>query len=277
MERGRGVTILWRQSRLGLVALLMVLAWAPLPAGAVTTCTHFSGGSNPLLQVNMTEPGDAAVLGRAGDALQVNGGGCGSATVNNTNYFYVLDLTDPPADTTMTVSLEGGPLAPGFTNETGSSDEMEFTFNLDYEGRSDGDKLRIRGSAGGERIRFGLPVPANRRVNLNASESDGIDHELQDIFPATVEHWILVALGGNDVISGVGGAGTGGTFDAPLELWGGDGRDKLTGGSAGDELLGGPQNDVLAGGPGPDVLNGGPGRDTCTGGAGADTIIGCES
>jgi Ca2+-binding RTX toxin-like protein len=227
----------------------------------------------------MSAPGEIALIERAGNALEVNGTACGAATVNNTDYAYVLDLTDPPANVTMTVSLEGGALAPGYTNEPGSSDEMEFTFNLDYEGISSDDWLRIRGSDGNQRIRFGFGSPGspNRRVNLNASEADGIDYELQDITSHTVDKWIVLALAGGDIISGAGGAATGGIFDAHLDILGGDGPDRLTGGTSEDFLTGGAGNDVLAGGPGPDVLTGGPGRDTCTGGAGVDIVRGCES
>jgi hypothetical protein len=151
----------------------------------------------------MSDPGDPAVIRRVGDAIQVNGAPCGAATVNNTDYVYVLDLTDPPGNVTMAVSLEGGPLAPGFENEPGTSDEMEFIFNLDYEGTSLGDKLTIRGSGGNQRIRFGFGSPQsnNRRVNLNANEVDGIDAELTDIAPATVDSWIVAALRGGDIIA----------------------------------------------------------------------------
>jgi RTX calcium-binding nonapeptide repeat (4 copies) len=277
--KGANMNRRWQRQLRLTVVLLMALAGFSAPARAGTTCTYVPSGIPPFAQANMTNPGDSAVIERAGDAIEVNGAPCGAATVNNTDYVYVLDLTDPPGNVTMTVSLEGGPLAPGFANESGSSDEMEFSFNLDYEGTSLGDKLRVRGSGGSQRIRFGFGSPQsnNRRVNLNANEQDGIDAELTDIAPATVDSWIVAALSGGDIISGAGGAGTGGVFDAPLKILGGDGPDRLTGGLKGDHLRGGAGGDVLTGGAGADVLVGGLGVDRCLGGPGADTLRGCEA
>ena len=81
-------------------------------------------------------------------------------------------------------------------------------------------------------------------------------------------------LGGNDSISGNGGADT---------LNGGAGNDTIFGGSGADSIIGGDNNDVIDGGTGADSLAGGNGddlfnltgtygSDTIAGGAGSDTV-----
>ncbi|RLB94870.1 MAG: hypothetical protein DRH50_05770, partial [Deltaproteobacteria bacterium] len=51
-----------------------------------------------------------------------------------------------------------------------------------------------------------------------------------------------------------------------LEIYGGDGNDKLFGGAYDDRIFGGPGIDFIAGGPGGDYIDGGPGADLLAGG-----------
>lgn len=76
--------------------------------------------------------------------------------------------------------------------------------------------------------------------------------------------------------------------DIPIEVDGGDGKDKLSGynlssgakthildGGPGDDDISGDQgDDVVRGGPGDDIVDGGEGNDTVEGGEGNDTIYG---
>lgn len=71
------------------------------------------------------------------------------------------------------------------------------------------------------------------------------------------------AGGGNDQVSGMGGADT---------LNGGSGNDKLFGAGGNDALNGGDGDDYLLGGPGADALNGGAGRDTAAFGLPTGTV-----
>ena len=69
--------------------------------------------------------------------------------------------------------------------------------------------------------------------------------------------------GGDDVLNGDGGDDT---------LYGGTGDDELDGGAGNDALIGGAGDDELDGGAGNDALIGGAGADRFTGGAGEDTV-----
>lgn len=71
------------------------------------------------------------------------------------------------------------------------------------------------------------------------------------------------AGGGNDQVSGMGGADT---------LNGGAGNDNLFGAGGADTLNGGDGDDYLLGGPGADTLNGGAGRDTAAFGLPTGTV-----
>ncbi len=75
----------------------------------------------------------------------------------------------------------------------------------------------------------------------------------------------ILALGGDDLISGQGGNDT---------LDGGRGADRLLGGNGNDRLLGGAGRDTLSGGSGNDTFDGGSGADTIAGGPGSrDTVL----
>ena len=71
------------------------------------------------------------------------------------------------------------------------------------------------------------------------------------------------STGGDNTLSGGGGAD---------EIYGGSGDDTLNGGAGDDVLYGGADNDMLTGGAGDDLLIGGAGGDGFTGGAGEDTV-----
>ncbi len=60
----------------------------------------------------------------------------------------------------------------------------------------------------------------------------------------------------------------------PVEMYGGDGNDKLNAGNGNDILVGGLGNDQLGGGAGRDLLIGGAGTDHLTGNADDDILIG---
>lgn len=134
------------------------------------------------------------------------------------------------------------------------------------------DSIAIYGSSGPDVIRLGtkggggpanIPVP---RINLNANESSGVDH---DVTLLGVEKISILAYGGRDTVSGEGGAGTGEAATLPLFLNGGDGADVLTGGTNADALLGGSGGDTLKGGKGSDELkaeDGVAGNDSSFGG-----------
>ncbi len=79
---------------------------------------------------------------------------------------------------------------------------------------------------------------------------------------------ITLLLGNSDapnVISGAGGAGTGGPFPAALDIRGLPGSaETLIGGAANDFIFAGDGKDLVAGGGGSDNIEGEGGRDTVT-------------
>jgi len=269
---------------------LLILSLAT-PATSAVTC-EFDADSN-LVTVTMNEDDDEARILRAGDAITVNGNLCGE-TVLNTDTIEVVE--EPPPfgfrNTSVVISLMGGPFAPGVENETGGSDEIEFEVAL---GDDFADGISITGSGVVDTLRFGRAggsLPS--LINLNADEVDGIDADVSTDTPN------LRADGGagNDRISAAGGAGTGSAAQGLVGLLGGDGDDELrgdgvllgeagrdelraivgafllNGGAGGDLLVGGPSGERMNGGAGRDELRGRGGDDIMRGGSGSDDLLG---
>ena len=78
---------------------------------------------------------------------------------------------------------------------------------------------------------------------------------------------MIVAFGGDDVISSGAGADL---------VCAGAGDDVVAGEAGGDQIAGEAGDDALLGGGGNDRLLGGLGKDGCTGGPGRNTLKGCE-
>jgi hypothetical protein len=166
--------------------------------------------------------------------------------------------------------LREGRFAPGYGDEPGGSDEVEFRLNLG----GGHNELGIWGTAGNDRIRYGSKG-GDVLVNLNAAEATGLDADVRasGLAFAYVMGWL-----GDDVISAAGGRATGAVLPLPISMQGAEGNDLLTGGAAADEL-----GDELAGGDA-DVLRGRGGADTLStvdedaldeirGGGGADSCF----
>jgi Ca2+-binding RTX toxin-like protein len=79
---------------------------------------------------------------------------------------------------------------------------------------------------------------------------------------------IIFGQAGNDDIS------VPNSVTLPVEMYGGDGNDRLSGGAGDDLLVGGLGNDDLSGGSGRDILIGGAGTDHLVGNADDDILIG---
>jgi hypothetical protein len=300
-----------RSGLLGLATAVLLLASAPAATADDATCTYY-GGTTPYLGVSVKpNPSNyAAYLWRSGSELRLyNGSGysdCGAATVTNTAYITIKDasyLTAGSVDP-FYIDLTGGAYAPGFGDEPGSSDEIEF--NVKLGGGQDGFGILATGPTP-QVIRLGTKT-GTPLINLNASETDGID---PDVALHGVDEAFVYASYAADRVRGDGGAGSGSKgFDRRLHTVGFDGNDRLVGGTAGDSITGdsalsstvpgadfinglagrdvlwgggnndsmygGPGDDALYGGPGNDSLDGGGGVDRCYGEAGSDTFTGCE-
>jgi Ca2+-binding RTX toxin-like protein len=233
-----------------------------VPSGSAATAE--CGFDASLRRMHILLPyGETSVLRRGDDGvLLVDDVGCPGATVNTVDSIVAgVRGTSSTTATTLVIDLEGGPLAPGFTDEPGNSDEIELErapHEITGVGRLAGyGRLIVRGTSADERMTAGQMY-----ANLDATETDGIDGDA--VLPQFVE---LEGRGGDDVLGSAGGDGTG-PYSNDVELDGGVGADRLTGGTAQDTLIGGDGDDVADGGGGSDRLVGGAGDDALTGGKG---------
>jgi Ca2+-binding RTX toxin-like protein len=279
-------------ARRSMLAVLVGLLWLPWsPAGAVVTCTQDEFGQ-PF--ITLASDGDRVdVRVGSGGAIQFDGGPgfvpCGTATRNSTDTITITDTSG--GNTLARIDLSGGPFEPGSSGEPGGSDEIEF--HVDLGGQPD-DVLLVSGTSGHD-----LVVVGHKGVNLNPTETKGIDADIQAPFHAGVLQ--IDAGDGNDEIRGDGGFGTGEAFGGSWHargeggndvirgsevargcpgrqkfecLDGNGGRDRINGRGGRDELWGGQGNDELQGGRGDDLLRGHESGDTLAGGRGRDTLRG---
>ena len=127
---------------------------------------------------------------------------------------------------------------------------------------------------------------------VNFGAGDGLDL----VFADPIGNLFLGANGGGGVLSGQGGAGTGGPTDEFLvlasgrnkpdpepffttqgqgaTLLGGNESDELVGAAGSDTIMGFGGSDSITGAGGDDVLDGGDGNDFVKGGAGDDQLTG---
>jgi hypothetical protein len=248
----------------------------PSSASAATTCS-FAGG---VVDIDVTNGTFQVVVDRNGSTIEINdpfvtgavtcAGGAPTVTTTDTIVFDESATTGQ--GTSLAIDLSSGPFEPGVTNETGSSDEIEFTANTDSDGT---DRIFVTGGAANDNLRMGSLGGANQGVNLNGAEADGLD---VDITGSGLEGAGASGAGGNDTITadGSGGAGLGFTgplgFDVSFEGLGDD--DTITTGSGANNRADGNEgNDTLTGGLNGDALNPGTGNDTVDGAGGTDDLV----
>lgn len=234
---------------------LLVLGLSAPPASAAVKCRY--NATSHALSVTATESGlteGEAVLSRVGDQISVSeslgpGVYChGSPTVTNTDSIKVIAAGSLSS---ATISLSGGPFAPGASPESDSSSEIELT--VGGEGF-----IFLIGGPNADHFRY---MTAEGRSGLNLDSGPG-DRDI-DLF---VSHpgfaFILSVDGGEgpDTIDVVGHP------KLLAEADGGDGNDTLIARGAG------PLGSILSGGPGRDLLIGGPAFDLFHPDGGADVV-----
>ena len=262
------------RARLGAVALVaaLLVPLSPSPALAAATCS-FDPATN-VLQINLGDD-DQAFVDRTGSNIRiqtVSGTSVvtvacsgGQPTVHNTDD---INITGSAGTNYLYIYLAGGFFSPGATDEPGASDEIEITVDL-----GGSDNFFLSGAPGGGPMNLRAGATG---LNLNASERTGIDADV------TIASDIYIQLYGNfgepNVISGAGGAGTGGPFPTTLDIRGHESPETLIGGSGNDGIFAAGGKDLVAGGAGGDLIEGQEGRDTVTyrgtGGATVDLAAG---
>lgn len=203
---------------------------APASAGGGGSCafdanTHVATASpfNPT-----SGPSDLTVI-RSGDNILVNGTVCGTVTTLDKMIFQLGN-----ASVTVRFYLGGGPFAPGYTNPSNDTGEIEF--EIQYENQfSFGQSIEIVGGDGNDHIRVGdsfiLGQGIVAEVNLNAS----VDSDVDIFVNAPVSEYDISLSGGHDQLAGVG---LGGPFSGPttarMRVEDGSGDDIIAGGGASD-------------------------------------------
>lgn len=246
-----------------------VLLSAPVAAAPTVTCDYTA--SNHRVKATISGGGPITLSRDSRSRIKFNGIWCdNAATVYNTDQINVF-AGDGDQIITVNTKANGG-FQPGFTDEAGSSDEVEISISLG-NGSADGVDLQNDGSAvhyvaGRSSGSFALLG----RVNVNANEATGVDADITMIIG--IEQLLLVGSDGGDTFSGAGGYGTGESYIGYMRMFGNGGPDTLIGGAAHDWIYAGAGADTLKGGGGPDYLDskdgtggeqvlGGPGDDTC--------------
>lgn len=180
---------------------------------------------------------------------------CEDARITNTNK---VKVNGSSLSEEIYLSLENGPFTPGASNEKSGAAEIEFDLNL-------GDGTDSLWLVGGDRNDF-LGFPKSGQANLNGDAD-------VDVVARGLDRWYLQGGSGNDTLNGRG---------APtVQIWGGEGADRLYGGPGNDDLYGDDggepgRDDLLVGNGGNDDLNGYLGDDTLLGGDGDDWMNGHE-
>jgi hypothetical protein len=187
---------------------------------------------------------------------------CGAATRTNTD---TIVVTSTNASSTGSIFRIGPSFAGGFTNEPGSSDEIELSFDF-----TSGGRWYLTPSARLSTTPLDLALGGNQ-LNLNRSEVDGLDADATVLGAEAV--FVEGSLVADAVLAG-GGFGTTGPFTTRLVVASGPGADVIVGGARADDLSGGLDPDVISGGKGRDDLKGEGGIDRLFGNSGNDKLLG---
>ena len=285
----------WPRFALACGSCALLFAFSPAIARADSATCVFSAASHTatITETPGLQRATGAFFRVDGKLFVVSGEGapsglCGSATNTNTDQI-VVNNASPIQRLASIFYIQipeagvVGPNGPGFTNEPGSSDEIEWTFNYGPGGRVGISPLVSTSDPGSPMdVRLG-----GNQVNLNAAETDGID---ADVTLNGVTGLLIYGSDYTDRILATGGAGTpSAPVTIPMEvetelvydvypdsdtIVTGSGNDLVSAGNHPDVIFTGPGKDSVRGGGGDDLIVGGPGKDLLQGLAGSDQIFG---
>jgi len=254
-----------------LVTAFALVAWFVLnavPAHAAVGCRVTSDFGITTVTVNLSAGEDPTLSRTVEGAIQLDGANlpapCGNADVDSTDWLVVTTSSPDDSDrgNDVTLDLANG----GFIGSDGN--EVDILLDLKDPGEVAADSLLIEGSSEADNIRFGASG-----INLNGDEDADVTVD--------ADSFIVHAERGDDIVSALGGLGTGTAFtSAGLTIIGGAGADTLTGGdfapvapTVADTIAGGTGDDAIDGAAGSDSLTGGRASDTVSGGSGNDALI----
>ena len=301
---GRGMLARRISALLGCLAMSMMSLFGVQDRLYATHICTYDEETKTVTVETVIEDSVLVSVGRAG-VIKVDRVPCGTATRFNTD---IIDLTtNSPGSQFVRLRAMESDFAPGFTDEPGDSDEIEFDLDLSVEDRLDFDAGRVAD------VRVGSVQPTGvTRLNLNADETNGVD---ADVLIDAAVHEVFLAAGrrGRPArFDASGGAGTGDHYagrtsmagsneddvligglrlNRILGLSGSDhirgndsrdrvraalGRDVIFGAGANDKLVGGSRRDEIHGGDGDDVVVGNHDDDRLFGGEGTDRLEGGE-
>jgi Ca2+-binding RTX toxin-like protein len=245
----------------------IVMLTLPSPAVADSTCSYDAGSRTVTVDVSVGS-NFMTVIHVQGSSIFVGTQNCGG-TVTTTDTVVINKVTTEFVD----VRVDPSTFVPGFTDEPGSSDEIEFIVNFG-PGDDEFEAFVADTTTGSQSY-----VAGGSQINFNAAETDGID---ADITLNQVDRVFLGGGSGPDSIVGTGGVGTPPVaFAHKLLVYGGGGSDLIVGGQRSDGLLGmgtfqgGPDgDDTIRGGSGRDSVDGDEGNDLLHGSGGRDSLLG---
>jgi Ca2+-binding RTX toxin-like protein len=254
------------------------LAPAEVSAGDPVTCDYKAG--THTAEIVISEGVLSFGIYVLGGKIKVGGDDCTpEALVTEVDKVNITQTADSDVGLTLDFSE---PFAPGYTDEEGNSDEIEFIVNL---GNDPEDSLTIESefdnplnARAGRFTFFGITRTV---VNANADETEHIDY---DVSMSGVEELRFTGSDEPDVIGAQGGAGTGAPVTRGVSVNTADSGDDITGGLGPDDLDGGARNvcfdcvgtDTIKGLAGKDLITGAFDSDHLRGGKGKDTILGLK-
>lgn len=166
--------------------------------------------------------------------LAVNGVPCGNATVQSVQTIRILEAAGANADQDLELDLGDGPFSSGST---------EIQIEVELGGGE--DSLTVRGSSGSDTLAWGS-------AGIALNEGDTLDVLVARADALSFRR--LQGGDGNDLITGLGGHGSGSAALHALDLRGGDGDDRVAGGNGDDEVRGDLGDDTITGGEGVDTV-----------------------
>jgi len=269
LDRGRLPVFSTSMLATSLAAASLLMTPAPVAAGSLT-CDY--NPSNHRVTVTMTGDYGTRIQRTRLGRITVAGSWCDGARVNNTD---LIDVTGDGGNQTLNLSILRGGFTPGWTNEPGNFDEIEFS--VAFAGGF--DRLVVEGTDDRDDIELGrLPTPFGTFgiINLNGAEFAQSIMDADVLLSGVNELGVFGYLGPDSIDANAYYSSFDKSLHLPVHIFGGKGNDHLTGGEANDRIYAGLGNDWVSGWDGDDlndVRDGVLGNDEAHDGYGDNTCL----